>query len=213
MLRNIINKLKNKKQKLESFSNENSFYNDVVEKTDFEITISKSNNIYKVEISDYIKLSDYCERMDLIDKDNIADSIFISVLFNSGTQGVNSGIYYVFNNDNRIYNILVNEKEISIAERTIIGEEKEERVLSFPVDGSDYHYFKCKHNKFGSSYDTRYFAKNGTSIPNLELTKEDFAEDINNLVCRLKNNNGIENIYDIDIIYDVISADYNSRKN
>lgn len=210
MLKDLINKLKNKKQKLESFSNDISINNDAVSKTDFEITISNLNGFYKVEISDYIKLSDFCERIKLIDIDNIADSIFLSVLFNSGRQSVNSGVYFIFNSDNKTYNFLINEEKIIVAERTFIGEEKEDRVLSFPVDGSDFHYFRCRHDKIGSTYATRYYSKNGTCLPNLELSKEEFVNDSEGLVNRLKNIDGIDSIYDIDIISDIIFG--NNRK-
>lgn len=215
MLKELINKWKNKKQKLESLSAKINVEKEEIEKTNFEINISSDNNIYKVEISDYISLQDYCDRMDLIDKDNVDKLIFMSVLYNSGTQGVKKGTYFVFRKDNKIYNILINESEINVAERTKFGEEKEceERIMSFPVDGSDYHYFRCKHDKIGSSYATRYFAKNGTLMPKLELTREEFVDDINAIVGRIKEVEGIENIYDVNIIIDVISNSYDNGQN
>ena len=210
MLKELINKLKNKKQKLESLSAKINVEKEEIEKTNFEINISSDNNIYKVKISDYISLQDYCDRMDLIDKDNVADLIFMSVLYNSETRGPKSGVYFIFCKDNRIYNILINESEIKVAERTLLGEEKEERIIRFPVDGSDYHYFRCKHDKIGSSYATRYFSKNGTLMPKLELTREEFVDDITAIIGRIKEIDSIENIYDVNIISDVILNSYGS---
>lgn len=213
MLKELINKLKNKKQKLESLSNELDVEKEEIETPNFEINISSDNNIYKVEISDYISLQDYCDRMDLIDKDNVADLIFMSVLYNSETRGPKSGTYFVFRKDNKIYNILINESEINVAERTKIGEGKEceEKVLNFPVDGSDYHYFRCKHDKIGSSYAIKYYSKKGTLMPKLELTREEFVDDINAIVGRIKEVEGVENIYDVDTIRKVISDDYDKE--
>lgn len=212
MLKEWINKLKNKKQKLENLSNKLNVKIQEIEKFNFKINISNENDIYKIEISDYISLQAYCDRMDLIDKDNVDNLIFMSVLYNSEKRGVNSGTYFVFRKDNKIYNILINESQINIAERTLIAEEKEEKIISFPIDGSDYHYFKCKHDKIGSSYAIRYYAKNGTFVPKLELTREEFINDINTIISRLKDINGIEKIYDVDIISKVISNNYGQNK-
>ena len=210
MLKELINKLKNKKQKLAVLSNEVNTKTEETEIANFKIQITNDNNIYKVEISDYISMQDYCDRMDLIDKDNVADLIFMSVLYNSETRGPKSGVYFIFCKDNRIYNILINESEIKVAERTLLGEEKEERIITFPVDGSDYHYFRCKHDKIGSSYATRYFSKNGTLMPKLELTREEFVDDITAIIGRIKEIDSIENIYDVNIISDVILNSYGS---
>lgn len=213
MIKELIKKLKFRKQKLESLSNIVIDKFEESGKNNYEIKISKENNIYKVEMNDYIPLSDYCEIMDEIDKDNISASIFASVLFNSDRQSTNSGTYYIIYKDNKIYNILINESEIHVAERTIIGEEKEEKIIYYSVDGNDYHYFRCKHDKIGSSYDTKYYSKNGTCIPALELSREEFIDDINNLICNLKSIEGIENIYDIDSINEVISNNYTRNRN
>ncbi len=53
----IINKLKKKKQKLQNLNNIS-----IEEKTNFDITIAKENNIYKMEISDYISIVDYVKK-------------------------------------------------------------------------------------------------------------------------------------------------------
>ena len=213
MLKELINKLKDKKQKIENLSNEFNIEKEEQEKSNFEINITNDNNIYKIEISDYISMQDYCDRMDLIDKDKIGDLIFASVFYNSETSGPKSGTYFVFCKDNRIYNILINESEIKVAERTLLGEEKEEKIISFPIDCSDYHYFRCKHDKMGSSYATRYFSKNGTLMPKLELTREEFVDDITAIIGRIKEIDGIENIYDVNIISDVISNNYDNGQN
>lgn len=212
MLKELIDKLKKKKEKLETFSNVHSEKTHEIEKPNFEINILNQNNIYKLEISDYISLQDYRDRMDLIDKDNVADLIFMSVLYNSEKSSVNSGTYFVFQKENKLYNIMINERQINIAERALLGEEKEEKILQFLVDGSDYNYFRCKHDKMGSSYATKYYAKKGTSMPKLELTKEEFVDDINTIIGALNDIDYIKEIYDVNTINDVISDNYGKTK-
>ena len=94
MFEKILNKIRNIKNKeiiaeakTEDFSE--------IKKENFNINIDKIDDVLKMEISDYITITDYVEKMREIDKHNLLDLVCNSVLWNSKRQLVNKGIYYI----------------------------------------------------------------------------------------------------------------------
>ncbi|MBP3635623.1 MAG: hypothetical protein J6J17_04150 [Bacilli bacterium] len=195
MFTEIINKLKKKKQELQNLNNM-----PIEEKTTFDITIAKENNIYKMEISDYISIVDYVERTDLIDEFGVTDMISNGVLWNSKKQKVNKGIYYVLIVDGRLYNIFINGNDLAIDERTKINDITEERIIYFNTITSDYHYFSAKHDKTGSTFYTKYYSKNGFDFGKLKFSKEEAYEEINNVISNLESIEKIICLIDIDLL-------------
>ena len=65
----------------------------VEEKQVFDISISRCNNVFIVDVSDYVTIGDYVERMHEIDNYNLLDLIGNAILWNSKRQRVNKFIY------------------------------------------------------------------------------------------------------------------------
>ena len=218
MFRELIDKLKAKKKQLQSstINNETIETKPIEEENKFDITISSQNNIYKIEISDYISVGDYIEKMKSSDEFHILDLICNCVLWNSDKQKVNKGTYYVISIANRIYNILFTDEKIRIDERTKIEIDEqtqkenitEERVITFYSNKNEYHYFGAKHDKTGDTYYTRYYNKNRLySLGSLDLSKEETYDEINSVIYNLEGVEGIANILDIELLKEHILKD------
>lgn len=218
MFRELINKLKFKKQQLTKYNNVNETKS--VEENKIDIIVSKENNYFKVEISDYISISDYVDKMESIDEYNILHSICNCVLWNNNKQKVNKGTYYVINNNNYLYNILFTGEEIMIDER--IQKEKDEqtekenitqeRVITVNINKKNYHYYCAKHESNGNTYYTKYYDKNRTySLGALDLAAEETYEEVKSVISNLESIEGIEHILNIQLFNEYILDDL-SRK-
>ena len=211
---NLKEKLKELRNKLTSYKPQNKSLQitDNEKKQIFDIKISENNGIFKVEISDYINIVDYLERMKKIDTFDIDSKLTNSVLWNNRKQRVNKGVYFVFHHNNKLYNILINENIIKIDERTKIGEETEEKIIEFNINYLDYNYFRCMHDKNFSSYLTRYYSKNNPVLINLELPQEEFYEDLSSILSNLETLENIRCIINIDIIKQQILENLNKKR-
>lgn len=195
MFTEIINKLKNKKQKLQNLNNTS-----IDEKATFDIIIAKENNVYKMEISDYISIVDYVERTDLIDEFGVTNMISNGVFWNSKKQKVNKGIYYVLIVGSRLYNIFIDGDDLAIDERTKINDITEEKIIYFNTINSDYRYFSAKHDKIGSTFYTKYYSKKGSDFGKLNFSKEEAYEEINNVISNLESIEEIACLVDINLL-------------
>lgn len=199
MFDKLINRLNKKKQQLQDLKVSNE---SVEDKPYFDITISKENNFFKMLISDYISISDYVERMKLIDKYNLISLICNAVLWNVDKQKVNKGVFYVISIDNRLYNIFNDDDYFEIDERIDKGDITEERLIRFNIGNNNYKYTSLKHyGKNGSTFYVRYYYNNDNfSFGKLDLSKEDALSEISSIISNLENIDGIENIFDIDLL-------------
>lgn len=182
------------------------------EKSNFDITILENYDLFKIEITDYITASDYLETMKQIDIFELNSKLTNGILWNSNKQRINKGVYFVFFHNGKLYNILNNENFIKIDERIKIEDTIEEKILTFKIEDANYYYFKCIHDKNGNSYLTRYYGKNGTICADLELSIEEFKNDLNLIFSSLETLKDIESIIDIEIISQQIFEDL-SKKN
>ncbi len=197
----LIDKLKELRTKLISHKTDSfdvSLYDEIVTKRkSFNIDVFENNGLYKIEISDYISISDYLERIRVLNLEDIDSKLTSGVMWNGKKQCINKGIYFAFTHDDRQYCILKNENEIIIEERTKIGEEMQDKILEISLRDFKYHYFRCMHDKTGSSYDTRFYSRGSSVIKKLELTREEFDDDFNGLVGRLSTFEYILDVIDI----------------
>lgn len=218
MLRELIDKLKSKKKQLQSstINNKTIETKPIEEESKFDISISSQNNIYKIEISDYISIGDYIKKMKSSDEFHILDLICNCVLWNSTNQKVNKGTYYVISIANRIYNILFTDEKIKIDERTKIEIDEqaqkdnitEERVITYDINKNKYRYFSAKHDKTGDTYYTRYYDKNRLySLGVLDLSEEETYDEVNSVIYNLESIEGITNILDIELLKEHILKD------
>ena len=213
MIQELISKLKSKKQELIKVENTAA---EVIEeeKEQSQILITKENNYYKMEISDYIEsVTKYSDRMNEIDEFGIEKLICNAVLWNSRKQKVNKGIYYVIVLDNSIYNIHFNDNNIKIDERIKKDDITEEKIIRIDTRNSDYGYTFHKHDSTGDTFHTRFFNKNGFSFGKSDLSKEEFLEDINSLISNLQTIEEINNIFDINILRELIVNDLIKESN
>lgn len=209
MFRELIDKLKTKKKKLQDYATNNETIENkpIEEQNDFEITISRENNISKIVISDYISIGDYVKKMESSDEFHILDLLCNCVLWNSRKQKVNKGTYYIISNGNRLYNILFTDEKLMIDERTRIEFDEqaqkenitEERVID--INTNEYYYFGAKHDKTGDTFYTRYYNKNRLfSMGTLDLSAKETYDEISSVIYNLEGINRIETIIDIEFL-------------
>ena len=178
----------------------------VEEKQVFDISISRCNNVFMVDVSDYVTIGDYVERMNEIDNYNLLDLIGNAVLWNSKRQRVNKGTYYVIMHDGYLYNILLGEEETIIDERIKVDDHTVEKHIDLHKNG-DYNFTHFKHDKVGSTYYTMYYSKKGFPIKNFELSKEDAYELISDLLSRFELVPSSDNILDVNMFRDNVLDD------
>lgn len=208
MLKELIKVLKIKKKQLE-----NSLINDdIKEEPTFNINISKDNNIYKIEINDYISIIDYLERMKSIDNYNLVNLISNNVLWNANKQKVNKGIFYIILDNNKLYNILIQNEILIINERVKKEDITEEKIISFNKINNNYDYCKFKHDKTGNTFYTRYYIKDDFSLEKIAISKEEAFEDINSITYNLENIEEINNIINTKILKQHILEDLTIKK-
>lgn len=104
-----------------------------------------------------------------------------------------------------------NEEIIKIEERTKIRDEVEERIITFKTNNADYRYFKCIHDKNGSSYSTRYYDNSKTILYNSELSNEEVSEDLNLMLFNLETFERIKSIINVEIVRQQIFKDLNKK--
>lgn len=178
----------------------------VEEKQVFDISISRCNNVFIVDVSDYVTIGDYVERMHEIDNYNLLDLIGNAVLWNSKRQRVNKGTYYVIMHDGYLYNMLLGEEETIIDERVKVDDHTVEKHIDLHKNG-DYNFTHFKHDKVGSTYYTMYYSKKGFPIKNFELSKEDAYELISDLLSRFELVPSSDNILDVNMFRDNVLDD------
>lgn len=217
MLKELINNLKNKRKQFNGCKT----YTDLDRKAQleekFELSIEKvSNDSFKIQLSDYIPIINFVDRMKLIDKYDVLDLLCNAVLWNSSKQKVNKGTYYVIRTNDYLYNILINDNKVIVDERTKKEFDEqtrkenitEEKIITLNKLKDDYHYFSAKHESDGNTYYTRYYDKNRDySLGILDLSKEDAYDEVKMIICNLENIVGIENVLDVELLKDTILKD------
>ena len=178
----------------------------VEEKQVFDISISRCNNVFIVDVSDYVTIGDYVERMHEIDNCNLLDLIGNAVLWNSKRQRVNKGTYYVIMHDGYLYNILLGKEETIIDERIKVDDHTVEKHIDLHKNG-DYNITHFKHDKVGSTYYTMYYSKKGFPIKNFELSKEDAYKLISDLLSRFELVPSSDNILDVNMFRENVLDD------
>ena len=207
----LINKLKNKKQQLQEISSNNIVKEEqpIENEKIIDIILSKENKFYKIEINDYISIGDYVKKTKSSQEYSVLDLVSNSVLWNSEKQKVNKGIYYIIENDNQLYNILITDNILKIDERNNkeIDDEIqkdniiEEKIITFNLENYEYRYCSFKHDKTGNTYYTKYYDENRNfSLGVLELSSEETYEEINQIIYNLERINEIDKILNIKLL-------------
>jgi len=223
MLRELIDKLKSKKQQLQKHEASNDVIEtkQIEEEKEIDIKVSKQGNIYKIEISDYISIIDFVDKKNSSDEYKVLDLLCNYVLWNGSKQKVNKGIYYVINTSNCLYNILFTDDTIDIEERIKIELDEQtqkeniiqDRAITFKFNKGQYNYFSAKHESNGNTYYTKYYNKNRAfKFGNLELTEEETYEEVKSVICNLENIKEIGTILDVEILKDNILEDLSKTK-
>ncbi len=232
MLKELLERLRNKKQNETPKKIEHEVKDEPKEN---HIFISKQNDIYKVEITDYISISEFCSESNSNKENSVLDSIHAAVFWNNDRQMVNKGTYFIINNNNHLYNILFTDRTIIINERTIkdLDEEEKENILkslrttsdrlgdfytidksiTFKPDKNDYNYYSAKHTFTGDTYYNKYYNKlEKFSFGNLDLSDEEAYEEISSLLTNLEEIDNINTILDVDSLRKNILEDIKEKQ-
>lgn len=205
MIKELIEKYLKKKKKVIK-----NVVQDLEEIEQFDISITRSNDIFKIDVNDYISIIDYVDRMKEIDHFNLLDLLGNAVLWNSKRQGVNKGTYFVIIHGDYLYNVLLGEEETIIDERIKVGDHTVEKHVNLHING-EYNYTHFKHDKVGSTYYTMYYSKKGFPIKSFELSKEEACEGISELLSRFELIPGVSDILDINVFRSSILDDLVQR--
>ena len=220
MFRELIDKLKSKRQQLQKYNTNDNLTETkpIEEEKEIDIKVSKQDNISKIEISDYVSIGDYVNKTKSSDEYSVLDLVCLSVLWNSDKQKVNKGTYYVISVDNRLYNILFTEDKVYIDERTKkeIDEQTQkenitqERVITYYTNTNEYNYYSAKHEANRNTYYTKYYNKNRSySLGALDLTEEETYEEVKSVISNLESIEGIETILDVELLKEHVLNDLN----
>lgn len=171
-----------------------------------KIEIIKTNNYSIVTLNKYASPKEFSsnETIDLISN---------NISWNSTHQKFNYGTYYIIKNNNKIYNILINDKVIKIDERIQFETYSHEKIITFEITNNILDYFQCKHNLHGSSYETLYYNSqlNGFFIKELELNKENTSNEINTILNNLNEYEFINEIFDIEKLFKTLNELLNKK--
>lgn len=177
-----------------------------VEESTCEIKILKEDNYYVVIVSDYASISDFSTN-------EILNLISNNISWDNKNQKHKYGTYYIIKNNNEIYNILINDKVVRIDERIQFETYTHEKIITYDIEKNDFDYFQCKHDIYGSSYETLYYSSedNGFFIKELELCKENTSNEINTILNNLNKYDFIQNIFDINSLLQTIDEILNKK--
>lgn len=218
MFRELIDKLKSKRQQLQKYNTNDNITETkpIQEEKEIDIKVSKQGNIYKIEITDYISIIDFVDKKNSSDEYKVLDLLCNYVLWNGSKQKVNKGTYYVINTSNCLYNILFTDDTIDIEERIKIELDEQtqkeniiqDRAITFKFNKGQYNYFSAKHESDGNTYYTRYYNKNrALKFGNLDLTEEETYEEVKSVISNLESIEGIETILDVELLKEHVLND------
>ena len=219
MFKDLLNGFKKKKQSSSNIEPQ--------EKREFEINVSKYNNINKIEISDYITTTEYTNKRDSGEEYQILDMIRASVLWNSRKQMINKGTYYVTSINNHLFNILFTENKIIINERIteLVDEDEKQTIannlhkeasdigeyitcdktITFYPNQNNYTLSILKHAD-DDTYYTKYYSRFKTvDMGDLMLTDEESYNEIHMVLSNLHDIDNIEEILDFNSLYDILN--------
>lgn len=218
MFRKLFRKNNKKQNNTRIVSNISS---NIKEEPNFNINITKENNIIKIEISNYISMIEFDDKIKSSDEYQVLNLLCLSISWNNSRQKVNKGVYYVVIIDNRIYNILINDEKIKINERTQIALDEqtqkenitEERLITFKINEGKYRYYSAKHEQNRNTYYTKYYDKNRAySLGALDLSEEEALYEINEVFYNLEGIQEINNIIDLELLKSYIADDLRKNK-
>lgn len=222
MIKKFINKLKLRKLQLQKYKTNNDIINSepIEEKIESNIKISKQDNIFKIEISDYISISDFIDKKMSSDEYRKLDLLCTCILWNGRKQRINKGTYYILNSTSCLYNILFTDEVIDIVERKNIElddqTQKEnviqDRVITFKVRENEFDYYSAKHDEIGNTYYTRYYSKNKAIGLNIfDLDEKEVYDEVKSIISNLETIKGIENILDVEVLKEYVLKDLNKN--
>lgn len=211
MLREILKKLKVLKGSVQSLKNDNP---QEIEKSsdekDFTITIQDISGGYKIEISDYLKINDYSNRMDELGASLIADKISSNIFWNSSKQKVQKGTIYVIEIDNKLYNILLDDDTIEVDVKIKLEDITEEKILTYDMESREYRYTFFKHDKTGSTFVHKYYNPGLYITKSFELPIEEVTEGVAWIIGELESID--MSIFDLDILKNNVLRDLEKKK-
>lgn len=203
MLKRLFRKRKNKS---DEFKTINVQEEPKIEENTCEIKITKENDYYIINVSTYASTHNFTTN-------EILNLISNNISWDNQKQKHKYGTYYIIKNNNEIYNILINDKEIRIDERIQFETYTHEKIITYDIEKNHFDYFQCKHDIYGSSYETLYYGSedNGFFIKELELSKENTSSEINTILNNLSKYEFIQNIFDINSFSQIINEILNKK--
>ncbi len=181
-----------------------SVYQQVTEEEpihEFDIVIENSDDIIKILISDYITMSEYFERIKEVDKNNVTLMLSNAIIWSGSKQRIYKGEYYIFRHNGRLYNIRKSDNEVQIDERTFIGDGHVwEKIFTYKVNEKKCFYSSLKHDETGNTYYTMYYDVNESLIEGLDLSRDEFLNQVNDMIGSLSEFLNIIDIIDLELL-------------
>lgn len=203
MLKRLFKKRKNKSNEFKTINVQEE---PKIEENTCEIKITKENNYYIINVNTYASTHDFITN-------EILNLISNNISWDNKEQKHKYGTYYIIKNNNEIYNILINDKEIRIDERVQFETYSHEKIITYDIEKNHFDYFQCKHDLYGSSYETLYYSSedDGFFIKELELSKENTSNEINTILNNLNKYDFMQNILDIKRLQNILIKILNEK--
>lgn len=184
----------------------NTTYTKQNEEQKCDINIEEKDGYYIVTVNTYASINDFTTN-------EILDLISNNISWHNRMQKHYYGTYYIIQNENEIYNILVNDKVIRIGERIQFETYSHEKIITYDIKTNNFDYFQCKHNIHGSSYETLYYGseENGFFIKELELSQEETKIEINSIFNNLSKYEFIKSLINIEELFQTINEKLNTK--
>lgn len=176
------------------------------EESKCDISIEEKDNYYIVKVNNYASIHDFTSN-------EILDLISNNISWNGRKQKHYYGTYYIIKDNNKIYNILINDKIIRIDERIQFETYSHEKIFTYDIEKNNFDYFQCKHNTYGSSYETLYYGseENGFFLKELELPQEEAKREINSVFNNISKYEFISSILNIEEFSKIINEKLNTK--
>ena len=163
------------------------------------ITVSSSEDMSIVNISDFMDLAEYYRKFKKVDACGVINMLTDNVILNNRPQKVNKGLYYIFQVDDKLYNVYVGEY-IAVDERYKSEDIEYEKIIRYSSFINAYRYQEMEHHKNGTTSNIKSYDNNIDTPHEQTLSKEEAYKLIDDMLTNLIKIDKIRNIFDVELM-------------